>query len=109
MVPAAIGQDLGTDYDWLLQTTEQEFLDGHTVTLNQGKVLGGGTVLNGMVWTRSSARDYDVWADLNNKQSAPAQTKYSWRWADLLPYFQKVSWVLDGACVARGRDGVQRC
>jgi len=51
--------------------------------------VGGGTILNGMVWTRSSARDYDVWADLNENSTQAA--KYSWRWADLLPYFKKVS------------------
>lgn len=89
MVPAEIGEDLGTAYDWQLLTTEQEYLDGHTVRINQGKVVGGGTVLNGMVWTHSSARDYDVWADLN--ENATQTAKYSWRWADLLPYFKKVS------------------
>lgn len=88
MVPAEIGSDLGTDYDWKLRTTEQEFLDGHTVSLNQGKALGGGTILNGMVWTRSSEKDYDVWENLNYDGSQP--TKYCWRWADLLPYFLKV-------------------
>lgn len=88
MVPAEIGEDLGTDYDWMLQTKAQEFLDGHTVRLNQGKALGGGTILNGMVWTRSSSRDYDVWEDLNYDGSQ--RSKYCWRWADLLPYFQKV-------------------
>ncbi|CAN8102961.1 unnamed protein product [Discula destructiva] len=89
MVPAEIGRDVGSNYDWKLRTTEQEFLDGHTVSLNQGKVMGGSTVLNGMVWTRSSARDYDVWADLNDDQTSGETAKYSWRWADLLPYFQK--------------------
>lgn len=88
MVPAEIGYDLNTDYDWMLNTAEQEFLDGQTVRLNQGKVVGGGTVLNGLVWTRSSAKDYDVWENLNLLQAQV--TKYCWRWADLLPYFEKV-------------------
>lgn len=91
MVPSEVGADVGSAYDWQLETAEQEYLDGHSVRLNQGKVLGGGTVLNGLVWTRSAARDYDVWADLNNLNNQ-SSVKYSWRWDDLLPYFQKVSW-----------------
>lgn len=89
MVPAEIGVDLGTEYDWMFDTTNQEFLNGQTVRLNQGKAVGGGTILNGMVWTRSSAKDYDLWEDLNYD---PTQsTQYCWRWADMLPYFEKVS------------------
>lgn len=87
-VPADIGQDLGTDYDWKLQTVEQEHLDGQKVTFNQGKVVGGGTILNRMVWTRGSAKDYDSWGDLNDVDGQTNQ--YNWRWNDLLPYFQKV-------------------
>lgn len=104
MVPAEIGADLGTDYDWQLHTAQQEFLDGHTVTLNQGKVLGGGTILNGMVWTRSSSRDYDVWADLNDQQSSGQAPEYTWRWADLLPYFEKVSESQGRRVVARDEN-----
>lgn len=88
MVPAEIGNDLGTNYDWMLDTVEQEFLNGQTVRLNQGKAVGGGTILNGLVWTRSSAKDYDLWEDLNYDPSLP--TQYCWRWPDLLPYFEKV-------------------
>lgn len=114
MVPAEIGEDLGTDYDWQLLTTEQEYLDGHAVRLNQGKVLGGGTILNGMVWTRSSARDYDVWAELNENGTQAA--KYSWRWADLLPYFKKVRayfltnerWYLVLMIACRARTSAQK-
>lgn len=87
-VPAEIGYDLGSNYDWNLHTVGQEYLDGHTVTLNQGKVVGGGTILNGMVWTRGSAKDYDAWDSLNNMQLE--SKRYDWQWSDLLPYFQKV-------------------
>lgn len=87
-VPAEIGYDLGTNYDWNLVTVGQEYLDGHAVTLNQGKVVGGGTILNGMVWTRGSAKDYDAWDNLNNIH--PESKRYNWQWSDLVPYFQKV-------------------
>ncbi|KAL1876497.1 hypothetical protein Daus18300_002741 [Diaporthe australafricana] len=86
-IPAEIGDTLWTDYDWKLQTVEQEYLNNRNVALNQGKVLGGGTVLNGMVWTRGSARDYDAWGDLNHVEGQT--NEHNWRWQDLLPYFQK--------------------
>lgn len=89
MVPSEIGADLGTTYDWLLRTAEQEYLDGQTVLINQGKVVGGGTILNGMVWTRGSSSDYDSWDDLNANASG-GMPRYGWRWTDLLPYFEKV-------------------
>lgn len=87
-VPAEIGDDLGTNYDWQLKTVGQEYLDGQAVELNQGKVVGGGTILNGMVWTRGSSKDYDTWDDLNNVSGR--SKLYNWRWDDLLPYFRKV-------------------
>lgn len=87
-IPAEIGDTLWTDYDWQLRTVPQEFLNNRNVALNQGKVVGGGTILNGMVWTRGSARDYDAWGDLNDVEGR--ENEYNWRWDDLLPYFQKV-------------------
>lgn len=93
-IPAEIGDTLWTDYDWKLKTVPQEFLNNRNVALNQGKVVGGGTILNGMVWTRGSARDYDAWGDLNDVEGRA--NEYNWRWEDLLPYFQKV----------RGQEGL---
>lgn len=87
-IPAEIGDILWTDYDWKLRTVQQEHLNNRNVALNQGKVVGGGTILNGMVWTRGSARDYDAWGDLNDVEGRSSE--YDWRWEDLLPYFQKV-------------------
>lgn len=87
-MPADIGEDLWTVYDWQLHTVEQEHLDGQEVAFNQGKVVGGGTILNGMVWTRGSAKDYDSWGNLNDVEGQTNQ--YNWRWNDLVPYFQKV-------------------
>lgn len=86
-IPAEIGDILWTDYDWKLRTVQQEHLNNRNVALNQGKVVGGGTILNGMVWTRGSARDYDAWGDLNDVEGRSSE--YDWRWEDLLPYFQK--------------------
>lgn len=86
-IPAEIGDTLWTDYDWKLHTVQQEHLNNRNVALNQGKVVGGGTILNGMVWTRGSARDYDAWGDLNVVEGR--SNDYDWRWEDLVPYFEK--------------------
>lgn len=81
-IPDKIGQDLGTIYDASFSTTPQLFLNNKTRQFNQGKAVRGGTILNGMVWTRGPAADYDAWDDLNPGGG--------WGWHDLLPYFQKV-------------------
>lgn len=60
----------------------QEFLDGATRVFTQGKAVGGSTIVNGLVWTRGSAADFDAWEHLGNP---------GWGWMDLLPYFRKVS------------------
>ena len=81
-VPGRIGVDEWREYDWDLTTTGQEFLDGKARRYNLGRVVGGGSVVNGMCWTRGSAADYDGWEQLGNP---------GWGWKGLLPYFKKVS------------------
>lgn len=80
-VPINVGQDVGGIYDWNLGTTPQTQLDGATRPLPMGKVLGGGSILNAMTWTRGGREDYDAWAALGNP---------GWSWNDILPYFKKV-------------------
>ena len=46
-----------------------------------GRGVGGGTLINGMLWNRGNAADFDTWAQLGNA---------GWTWQDLLPYFNKV-------------------
>jgi choline dehydrogenase-like flavoprotein len=80
-VPAWVGQDIGGQYDWNLLTVNQTQLDGKQRSLPQGKVLGGGSILNAMVWNRGGKDDYDIWASFGNQ---------GWDWAGMLPYFKKV-------------------
>ena len=68
-------------YDWDLITVPQLQLDGGTRTMPQGKVLGGGSILNAMCWNRGGQDDYNAWESLGNP---------GWGWDGLLPYFQKV-------------------
>ena len=80
--PVYIGRDIGGTYDWNISTLPQPQLDGAPRPLPLGKVVGGGTILNGMVWNRGNQDDYNAWSDLGNP---------GWGWNDLLPYFKKVS------------------
>jgi choline dehydrogenase len=80
-VPGNIGEENPSRYEWAVTTTPQRFLDNATRTFNQGRVVGGSTVTNGLCWTRGSAADYDAWENLGNP---------GWGWEGLLPYFLKV-------------------
>ncbi|KAI2601722.1 putative GMC oxidoreductase [Hypoxylon sp. NC1633] len=79
-VPGNIGFEDPRRYEVKMDMTAQEFLDGKTRTFSQGKVIGGSTIINGLVWTRGSVADYDAWEHLGNP---------GWGWSDLLPYFRK--------------------
>ncbi|GAB7338874.1 hypothetical protein MBLNU457_5560t1 [Dothideomycetes sp. NU457] len=79
-VPFFTGDAIGGTYDWNLTTTPQIYLDGSAKALPQGRVLGGGTVLNGMLWSRGGQGDYDDWVTLGNP---------GWGWNDMLPYFMR--------------------
>ena len=80
--PVYVGANIGGNYDWKLATTPQTQLDGRTRPIPQGKVLGGGSILNAMCWNRGGADDYDAWEDLGNP---------GWNWEEILPYFKKVN------------------
>lgn len=79
--PVYVGADIGGIYDWDLTTVPQTQLDGAARPMPQGKVLGGGSILNAMCWNRGGSDDYDAWAALGNP---------GWDWAGILPYFMKV-------------------
>ncbi|CZR63230.1 related to alcohol oxidase [Phialocephala subalpina] len=82
MFPIEDGYGLGTKYDWNLWTAPQTFLDGAARPYDMGRGVGGGSLINGMCWTRGGSADYDAWKALGND---------GWGWNDLLPYFQKAS------------------
>ncbi|KAH7051160.1 choline dehydrogenase [Macrophomina phaseolina] len=68
------------DYDWNLGTEPQTYLDGKSRHYPLGRGLGGGSLVNGMLWNRGNVDDYNDWATLGNP---------GWSWDDMLPYFQK--------------------
>ncbi|KAH8679004.1 GMC oxidoreductase-domain-containing protein [Tricladium varicosporioides] len=74
------GDGLGTKFDWNLWTTPQKFIDGQPRPYDMGRGVGGGSLINGMCWTRGGKADYDAWETLGNP---------GWSWDGLLPYFKK--------------------
>lgn len=80
-IPGLAGGAVGTQYDWNLTYATNEFVGNRAVSIPQGKVVGGSTKLNRMVFDRGSKADYDAWGTLGNE---------GWQWDSLLPYFQKV-------------------
>ena len=67
--------------DWMYQTEPDPGLNGRTLRYPRGKVLGGSSSINGMIYMRGQARDYDAWA----AQLGDA----AWRWDACLPFFKQ--------------------
>ncbi|KAJ4488387.1 hypothetical protein J3R30DRAFT_929429 [Lentinula aciculospora] len=87
--PAYLGQALFNPlYDWAYETVSQDTLNGRSVGLNIGKMVGGSSALNFMIWQRGSQGDYDNWSQLG--------IDGGWDWAGLLPYFEKTENVTPG-------------
>jgi choline dehydrogenase-like flavoprotein len=80
-IPGLAGGAIGTKYDWNLTYAKSVSLNGREVSIPAGKLVGGSTQLNRMVFDRGSKSDYDRWSTLGNK---------GWDWESLLPYFKKV-------------------
>ena len=76
-IPSGAAMLQQSEYDWDYDTSEEPSCGGRRIYLPRGKVLGGSTVLNGMVYARGNAADYDGWA------------QPGWSFADLLPYFKR--------------------
>jgi choline dehydrogenase len=81
--------------DWGYQTAAEPGLNGRRLAYPRGRVLGGCSSINGMIYMRGQARDYDTWRQLGNP---------GWAWEDVLPYFKKHEdqWALDPDALAPG-------
>ena len=66
--------------DWLMKTASEPGLNGRSLVYPRGKLLGGCSSINGMIYMRGQAADYDQWRQLGNA---------GWSWDDVLPYFLK--------------------
>lgn len=81
-IPGLAGGAVGTKYDWNITYVASEAVGGRVIPIPLGKVVGGSTKLNRMVFDRGSKSDYDGWETLGNE---------GWNWDSLLPYFKKVN------------------
>ena len=66
--------------DWCFRTEAEAGLNGRALDYARGRVLGGCSSINGMIYMRGQARDYDLWAQMGNR---------GWGWDDVLPWFRK--------------------
>lgn len=82
--------------DWMMKTTNEKGLNGRSLVYPRGKVLGGCTSVNGMIYMRGQAADYDHWRQLGN---------VGWSWEDVLPYFLKSEDHHGGKNALHGRGG----
>ena len=84
-------------YDWGLKTEPEPHLGGRVLATPRGKVIGGSSSINGMVYVRGHARDYDTWAEMGAD---------GWSYADVLPYFKRMEASHGGSGPEfRGTDG----
>ena len=100
-MPAALSYPMNMAmYDWGFRTEPEPHLGGRQLATPRGKVIGGSSSVNGMIYVRGHARDYDHWAD-----SGAA----GWAYADVLPYFKRMEHWHSGGHGGdkswRGKDG----
>ncbi len=81
-MPAALSFPMNMSlYDWGYESEPEPHLGGRRLATPRGKVLGGSSSINGMVYVRGHARDFDHWSD---------QGAAGWSFADVLPYFKRM-------------------
>jgi choline dehydrogenase len=82
--------------NWLYASEPEAATGGRNIPVPRGKMLGGSSAINGMVWVRGQRQDYDHWAQLGNR---------GWSWQDVLPVFKGIESYKGGADDVRGRSG----
>lgn len=80
-VPAAFPRLFRSQHDWALETEPEPGMDHRHLYWPSGKMLGGSSGMNAMLWVRGQRQDYDGWRDAGNT---------GWGWSDVLPVFRKI-------------------
>jgi len=97
-MPAALSMGIGNRfYDWMYESEPEPEMAGRRVYHARGKVLGGSSSINGMIFQRGNPMDYDRWA------ATPGCG--AWDWAHCLPYFKRLETCIAGADDWRGGEG----
>ncbi|TIM47999.1 choline dehydrogenase [Mesorhizobium sp.] len=96
-MPSALSIPLNMSlYDWGFASEPEPHLGGRVLATPRGKVIGGSSSINGMVYVRGHARDFDHWAE---------QGAAGWGFADVLPYFKRMEDANGGENGWRGHGG----
>ena len=96
-MPTALSYPMNTEkYAWQFETQQESGLDGRQLHCPRGKVLGGSSSINGMVYVRGHACDFDEWEEHGAK---------GWNYQACLPYFRRAESWNQGSDVYRGGDG----
>ena len=96
-MPSALSIPMNmSTYDWGFSSEPEPHLGGRVLVTPRGKVLGGSSSINGMVYVRGHAGDFDHWAE---------QGATGWAYADVLPYFKRMENAHGGEAGWRGEDG----
>jgi choline dehydrogenase len=82
--------------NWLYSSEPEACTDGRRLFVPRGRMLGGSSSINGLVFVRGQARDFDTWAQMGNQ---------GWSYDDVLPFFKKLESYEGGDDEFRGRDG----
>jgi choline dehydrogenase len=97
-MPAALAFPIGSRfYDWKYESEPEPHMNGRRIYHARGKVLGGSSSINGMIFQRGNPMDYERWA------ADPGME--TWDFAHCLPYFKKMETCLAGSDEFRGADG----
>ncbi len=83
--------------NWLYASEPEPATNGRNIPIPRGKMLGGSSAINGMVWVRGQPQDFDHWAQLGNR---------GWSYRDVLPIFKRMESYAGGDGEYRGRDGL---
>ncbi|WP_424951968.1 GMC family oxidoreductase [Deinococcus sp.] len=95
-IPAAFAKLFKSPLDWNYETEAQEHLDGRRLYWPRGRMLGGCSSINAMIYIRGHRADYDAWAEAGNA---------GWSYEDVLPYFIRAEDNEDGASEYHGAGG----
>jgi len=86
--------------NWLYSSEPEAGTNGRRLPVPRGKLLGGSSSINGMVFVRGQAQDFDTWAQMGNR---------GWSYTEVLPFFKRMeSYAGAGDDALRGRDGPLR-
>jgi choline dehydrogenase len=99
-MPSGLGRLLADDrFNWAYTSEPEPYLDNRRLSHPRGRVLGGSSSINGMMYVRGHARDYDRWAQSGCR---------GWSYADVLPYFRRAENSARNADAYHGKDGPLR-